>query len=160
MHKAILMMLLTVVSSSAMAEWVIVAKNKEETFAIYADPTTIRKAGNTVKMWGLDDHKTTWVPDDHKTTWVPDDHKTAIEELGVLSSRGKRVYDCEKKQWRILFLALYSENMGGGETVLTINSRNEWKPVPPPDSAGRAVLKFACSFRPKLPHTFPDETFS
>ena len=82
MKKLLLTLLLAAVSSSAMAEWVYVAKNKEGTYAVYADPTTIRKAGNTVKMWGLDDHK---------TTWVPDDHKTAIEELGVLSSKGKRI---------------------------------------------------------------------
>ncbi len=153
MKKLLLTLILAVMSSSVMAEWIEVAKGGEEieTITAYADPTTIRKTGNKVKIWVLIDRK---------TTWVPDGHKTAIEELGVLSSRGKRVYDCEKKQWRILFLALYSENMGGGETVLTINSRDEWKSVPPPDSAGRAVFKFACSFRPELPHTFPDETFS
>ena len=151
MKKLLLTLMLAVVSSSAMAEWVEIGEIEDGDITVYADPTTIRKTGNKVKIWVLIDRK---------TTWVPDGHKTAIEELGVLSSKGKRVYDCEKKQWRILFLALYSENMGGGETVLTINSRDEWKPVPPPDSAGRAVFKFACSFRPELPHTFPDKTFS
>jgi len=151
MKKLLLTLMLAVVSSSAMAEWVEIGEIEDVDITVYADPTTIRKTGNKVKIWVLIDRK---------TTWVPDGHKTAIEELGVLSSKGKRVYDCEKKQWRILFLALYSENMGGGETVLTINSRDEWKSVPPPDSAGRAVFKFACSFRPELPHTFPDETFS
>ena len=55
MHKAILMMLLAVVSSSAMAEWTVVNENKE--FIQYADLATIRKLGNKVKMWGLNDYK-------------------------------------------------------------------------------------------------------
>ncbi len=38
MHKAILMMLLAAVSSSAMAEWVKVSEDRLVT--VYADPTT------------------------------------------------------------------------------------------------------------------------
>jgi len=51
MPKAILIILLTVVSSSAMAEWVKVSEDKLVT--AYADPTTIRKLGDKVKMWAL-----------------------------------------------------------------------------------------------------------
>ena len=112
MHKAILMMLLAVVSSSAMAEWVLIAEDKEEIFTIYADPATIRKTGNTVKMWSLDDHKMAQKPD-------------------VISSRGLDEYDCEKKQRRPLFLAAYSGHMGKGETVLIHNERGDWNPTSP-----------------------------
>jgi len=56
MHKAILIMLLAVVSSSAMAEWVKVSEDKLVT--AYADPTTIRKLGDKVKMWALWDYST------------------------------------------------------------------------------------------------------
>ena len=56
MHKVILMMLLAVVSSSAMAKWVKVSEDK--LVAAYADPTTIRKSGNKVKMWVLWDYFT------------------------------------------------------------------------------------------------------
>jgi len=41
MHKAILIMLLALMSNSAVAEWVLIAEDQEETFALYADPTTI-----------------------------------------------------------------------------------------------------------------------
>ncbi len=52
MHKAILMILLAVVSSSVMAEWILYGygNKKEVEITVYADPATIRKSGNTVKM--------------------------------------------------------------------------------------------------------------
>jgi hypothetical protein len=48
MRKLILILLLAVLSSSAMAEWIKVGANDNST--IYADPATIRKEGNMVKM--------------------------------------------------------------------------------------------------------------
>lgn len=56
MRKAIVMMLLAAVSSSAAAEWV--ELNRDEISTDYFDPTTIRKAGDMVKVWSLTDHKT------------------------------------------------------------------------------------------------------
>ena len=53
MRKIILMMLLVVVSSSAAAEWVAVGVNESGT--IYADSSTIAKAGDKVRMWHLVD---------------------------------------------------------------------------------------------------------
>lgn len=45
-------MLLAVVSNSAMAEWVYVAEDEEETFAIYVDPSTIQKHSQQSKNMG------------------------------------------------------------------------------------------------------------
>jgi hypothetical protein len=42
-RKTLLMMLLTVVGSNALAEWVEVGR--DEAMVAYAEPTTIRKAG-------------------------------------------------------------------------------------------------------------------
>jgi len=39
-----------------MAEWVEVSEGDSVT--VYADPSTIRKKGNTVKMWSLFDYHT------------------------------------------------------------------------------------------------------
>ena len=142
MHKTILMMILAIVSNSAVAEWIEIGKTeKEEPSTYYADPDTIRKSGNKVKMWTLIDFSTFKV------------------DGFFISAKQKREYDCEEKKKRILFTALYSEHMGGGKTVSIINSRYDWKLVSP-DSIDEAVLEYACGFRPELPHTFPDETFS
>jgi hypothetical protein len=49
MKKLLLTLVLAVVSSSAMAEWVGVGK--KENFFSYVDSATIRKLGNMVKIW-------------------------------------------------------------------------------------------------------------
>ena len=82
MHKAILMILLVSVSSSAIAEWVeiaVSAKEAEEeaTMTAYADPDTIRKTGDRVKLWILADYK------------------NINEEYGGASARQKDEYDCK-----------------------------------------------------------------
>ena len=141
MKKLLLILILTAVSSSAMAEWVWVAETDKEDFStFYADPTTIRRSGNNVKMWVLDDLST-------------------VKLDSLRSIKSKNEYDCKEKQSRVLFVAFYSEHMGGGETILIRNERSDWEPFPP-DSMVGALLEFACSFQPKMPETFPEETFS
>ena len=58
MKKLLLTLMLAVVSSSAMAEWVEVGHANQQGVYInvYADPATIRKSGNTVKMWSVYDY--------------------------------------------------------------------------------------------------------
>ena len=126
MHKTILMLLLSVVSSSAMAEFVHVNENSFYTF--YADPNTIRKSGNKVKMWDLADYKTP--------------EKTGGKE--TMSTRSQMEYNCEEEKARMLYVTLHTKNMGRGEIVLTINKTAEWKPVTP-GSMGESLLKYACS---------------
>ena len=129
--------MLAVVSSSAVAEWVFVAETEEEDFStFYADPDTIRKSGNMVKMWVMEDDK-------------------IAEKLDVLSARHKDEFDCNKKQYRRLFYSFHSGHMGRGETLFIHNERGDWEPTPP-GSVSEAILEFACGgFYPKLPRTFP-----
>ena len=137
--KLLLILMLAVVSSSVMAEWVWVAADVDEV-TYYADFDTIRKSGNMVKMWVMEDDK-------------------IAEKLDVLSAKHKDEFDCNKKQYRSLFYSLHSGHMGGGETLFIHNERGDWH-TPHPDSIAADVLKFACSFHPKMPETFPEETFS
>ena len=91
--------------------------------------------------------------------WALDDFST-LKLDSLISIRSKNEYDCKEKQWRALFVAFYSEHMGGGETILIRNERSDWEPLPP-DSMVGALLEFACAFHStKMPETFPDETFS
>jgi hypothetical protein len=146
MKKLLLTLMLSIASSSAMAEWVYVTETKKEeekagAFTAYADPASIRKTGNRVKMW------------------VMYDYYKAME-LGIISARHKEEFDCEKKQMRQLFLSAHSVHMADGETVFIRNVRDDWEPVPP-YSVGGAVLEFACGWHPKTPpRNFPSETFS
>jgi len=143
MKKLLLTLMLAVVSSSAMAEWVEVAgsaEGTEETEAVtaYADPDTIRKTGNRVKMWVLVDYKIT------------------EEESGATSVRQKEEYDCKEKKSRILFVAFYSGHMGKDETIFTHSEPEASLQQSLAGGVAEAVLEFACGgFYPKLPRTFP-----
>jgi len=112
MKKLLLTLMLAVVSSSAMAEWVEVAESEAGTFIAYTDPATIQKTDNIVHMWVLIDYKTAQT----------DASKPYMSKLGI------RKYDCKAKQYQADIKTLYSNNMGGGKHVGIIGSR-PWLPV-------------------------------
>ena len=128
MHKAILMMQLTVLSSSAMAAWVEVDTNYGVGLSAYADPVTIRKSGNIVKMWILYDHTMA--------------QTNARKPYMSIKARWK--YDCKEEQIQFLYEILYSENMGEGKIVRSLGlHNNKWQPVAP-GSMEEILWKFAC----------------
>ena len=126
LQKTILMMLLALASGGAEAEWVVVGSN--EKYTAYADPDTIRRSTDNVKMWDLLDFKT----------------------VGKLSSGGEFMsmktqveYDCKEERWRTHYLSWHSKNMGAGEIVNYIADLGKWQPVPP-GSVTESIAKFAC----------------
>lgn len=125
MNKVFLMMLLTVMSNSAMAEWKDVGSNENTT--IYVDPATVRRAGNMATMW-------------HMT-----DFKTARRDMGekYLSAKDQNEYDCKEMKSRRRAYSQHSENMGKGKVVYSDTYIGKWKSVPP-DSGIEILLKFAC----------------
>jgi hypothetical protein len=130
MRKAILTMLLAVVSISAAAEWVTVGSNSTTT--TYADPATIRKVGNIVDMWTLLDFKTALKD--------PEGGKS------FLSMKMHSGYDCKEDRKRRLYFTWHSENMGGGDVVHIGDNPGKWTPVPP-ESFDENLWKFACGKR-------------
>ena len=127
MRRAIFMMLLATVSSSATAEWVKVGSN--ESFTLYIDPATIRKADDRVKMWGLSDYKTPQV----------------YMNRPSMSTKAQAEYDCKEGQSRLLYLSSHPENMGGGEAVYTDTNTHKWRPVSA-DTFDKAMWKTACGY--------------
>jgi len=124
MHKAILMMLLTIVSSGAMAEWVKVDEDKLVT--AYADPTTIRKSGDKVKMWALWDYSTAQEGDSKP----------------YMSVRIQNEYNCKEETDRQIYATTFSGNMAGGNTIGRQGGK-KWVPIAP-RTHGEALWKFAC----------------
>ena len=116
MRKVFLMILITVASGSAAAEWL--ASCQSEKFTCYIDSATILKTGNRVKVWELYDYKTT----------------QNITPAPYISMKVQDEFDCEMEHRRALYTSFHSENMGEGNTVLTDADPGKWKPVPP-DSA-------------------------
>ncbi len=128
MRKVILMMVLAVVSNSAMAEWVNVGNN--ENLTVYVDPATIQRTGNMAKMWHLTDFK------------------TANKDMGeaYLSTKDQNEYDCKEVKSRRRASSQHSKNMGSGKVVYSDSYTTKWKPVPP-DSGIEIMWKFACTKR-------------
>jgi len=128
MHKAILMMLLAAVSSSASAAWVELGSNDYSTY--YVDATSIRRDGDTVKMWSLLDFR----------------KARTFENLPYMSLKAQGEYDCKREQLRVFSGTRQSEKMGEGDAVSRISEPSEWSAVAP-GGIGQAFWKFACEKR-------------
>jgi len=127
MHKAILMMLLAVVSTSAVAEWVHIVDNKATGTSYYINSDIIRKSSNKVKVWELIDLK----------------KAVNSSEKKYISAKLHTEYDCKEEQTRILYSVLYAGNMGAGEIIRSYYTSEKWSPIVP-DSVGTPLLKYAC----------------
>jgi hypothetical protein len=125
-RKAIFVLLLAAISSSAMAEWVEVFRNEGVT--AYADPTTILKTGNRARIWVLYDYQS---------------DQSSNSSKPYRSSKRQSEYDCMEGQSRILSLTGHSGNMAEANTVFSLSEPETWAPVPP-NSLGERMWKIAC----------------
>jgi len=109
------------------AVWVEVGVN-DDGATVYADPASIRKAGNRVKMWSLHDHK------------------SVRNTLGLmnLSSRSLNEYDCKVKQVTMHFLYVHSGNMGRGEALQINGEYCCWWSHVSPGTINEILWKTAC----------------
>ncbi|MEK6707896.1 MAG: surface-adhesin E family protein [Pseudomonadota bacterium] len=127
MPKAMLMLLLAVVSSSAAAQWVRAGNDGE--FAHYADLSTTGKTHNSrVRMRTLIDFKTA--------------HRAA-QGITFLSSVTKVEYDCKEGESRDLHTKFYSGNMSRGRVVHVDNNPGVWESIQP-GSMSEILWKAAC----------------
>ena len=110
------LLLITLLASSgpAYAEWVHVGTT-DDGMTGYADPDSIRRKGELVKMWSLYDFKTVQY----------------VLGVAFLSSKGQIEYDCAEERLRGLAVAEFSGNMGKGTVVYTDSSEGTWIPVAP-----------------------------
>ena len=121
----ILVLTLFLTTSEAYAEWV--KTDEQDTFTYYADPDTIRRNGNLVKMWELSDYKTI----------------QTVAGKSILSFKVISEYDCAEEQIRILAEYGYSGQMGTGEIVFSHTKPDNWAPAMP-GSMGQYKWAFAC----------------
>lgn len=109
------------------ADWQLV--DTTESMFVYADNATVRKRGNTVKIWVLYDRKKP-----HKLS-NGRDHKSFIVQ---------KEFDCAEEQGRTLASAHYSEAFGQGDVLGSTNTPNaSWEPMVP-QSLGMALFQLAC----------------
>ena len=111
----------------AYAKWVAVGGNEEAGVTVYADPGTIRRKGNLVKVWHLSDFKTVQI----------------AKGNSYLSIKAQHQYDCAEGRERILALMKFSGNMGSGNVVYEDSNERKWRPVAP-ETTNQALRKIAC----------------
>jgi hypothetical protein len=103
--------LLVLSSRPAHAAWVEVGITEEAT--VYADPATIQRKGDVVKMWYLHDFKTT---------------QTVLKK-SYLSSRSQDEYDCTGDRHRALASTSFSGNMGSGKVRSSYSIKGKWEAI-------------------------------
>lgn len=114
MKNTICAMLLLAFASSSAAAWV--EAGSSETGAIYyADPGTVRRAGNRVRMWNLVDYKTA---------------RISSNGTRYRSMKAHVEYDCKDERLRTIYYSDHSGNMAGGKSVYSDDDPTKWSPVP------------------------------
>lgn len=100
MRKVALMLSLSLICSSATAEW---AKIHEYTKSIvYVNLATIQRDDNLAKMWAMSDYKSTQYHSLHKP---------------YLSTKSQAEYDCNERTRRLVSTTHYSGKKSNGDVV-------------------------------------------
>ena len=123
MKRLLLILMLTIMSDGAIAEWAEAGRNKGS--IVYYDPATIRMSGSKVIIWTLHDHKAA----------------QGQVEYGSVTLESE--YDCIKKQSRRLFLSFYQKNMGTGTTIQKDTKPRSWLPIAE-GTIKESIWKIAC----------------
>ena len=109
------------------ADWTNVSTD-ENGFSIYADPTTIKKMGNRIKMWVLFDYR--------KARYDTGDK--------VMSIMRHEEYNCKDSQSRLLYISKHSGRFAEGKVVyLNDIPFNRWVSVVP-GSRFEDLFRYAC----------------
>jgi phage tail protein X len=127
MFRSILMLVLAVISNSAMAEWTKVIANGNVAI-FYVDLSAKRESGSIVQMWDLTDFNT----------------NQKVANGSFLSRIIEGEYNCKEKQERVVFVTRYRGHMGNGAAVDSGAYPNaKWEAVSA-GTIGEALWKAAC----------------
>lgn len=131
MKKLLLVILLTAISTHAMAGWTLVAKSTDDSPNFYfIDKRTIKREGSKVSAWTLTNYAT---PQDFSGRFY-------------LSIKAKSFYDCKDETEKVLSMVWYEESDGNGKVIDSFHPKaNEVETrVIVPDTIGDMLMKAAC----------------
>jgi hypothetical protein len=130
-YKIFVAGLLVIISNGANAEWTQVGGSSDGDITTYVDLSTIKKSGNTVKIWRMLDSKTI--------------ERIDSSDPGHLSTQSRIEYDCQEETSTILSLIEFSGNMGKGSIIYSFTNKNpNDKQQIRPQSLNRTILEIAC----------------
>jgi hypothetical protein len=125
MKKLALLMMLGVISTCAIGEWVHVAKAANgEMF--YVDPMSIKKVGNNHRAWVMVNNNT------------PDPR-------GAMSARHLMEFKCAEDSYKPLAITTYSEKFASGNIVRHFNAKDfpDWEYLVP-GSTMEGIASLVC----------------
>ena len=122
----LLITLLVLSSGPAYAEWMSLGASDSGT-TVYADPATMRREGDLVKMLVLFDFKT----------------KQTKADVSYSSAKAQMEYDCAEQRFEGLAGTYFSGHMGNGNPLDRSSGKGKWMRVSP-DSLDQALWKLAC----------------
>ena len=111
--KLVVALMLTAITCNASAEWVKIGNTNE--FTIFMDKAKSIKTGNKVMIWSLKDFNEPQEEADKTQLWF-----SYVEH---------EEYDCEKKKYRAVYMANYSEKMQGGKITWSYSKPVERIPI-------------------------------
>jgi len=128
MLKLFFMLLLIVVSNTAMAQWIKVFTSDDNTSVFYAAPSSKQDTGaETAKIWVLNDLN----------------KEQLIDSKSYLSIISEKEYNCKDMQDRLLYSSYHTGNMGGREVVQSGSDNKQWAVIKP-NTPGAAQWEIAC----------------
>jgi len=117
-----------VLAGSAAAAWDRVGV-ADDGMVVYADPATIQKSGDLVKMWSLLDHKTAEKDDTGKP---------------YLSVKLLHEFDCKDERARTRYFSIHAGQMAAGRLLSSeVRGDAEWMPAGRM-FIGETLFRFAC----------------
>lgn len=130
MRAIVLAVVLSVLAGNAVAEWTRIGSGNGTTH--YVDLSSIRRSGETARMWLLQDYQ----------------EQKNISSMKYLSGQYFSEFDCKNQRHQLLQLALYSERMGRGQMVYgfkTPTAQLEGGDYIIPDTIEAFSWKIACA---------------
>lgn len=121
------MLLLAMVSGSAVAEWVTEGENEEEVF--FSAHDSIHSKDGMVKMLVLlDEKKAKKEPSTGKKYW---------------SVLARNEFDCTEAKTRVIYAYYYSSRKGEGDIIFAVNEPSQWIQIVQ-NSRDESLWKVAC----------------
>ena len=127
MKRFALALTLAALSCNSAAEWVMVYDNDK--YIAYADPATVSRKGDLVRMRDLIDFKSA---------------QSSPYGKQHASSTAQSEFDCQNSRIRTIAFSLHSGQMGDGDLVETVAESNRWLSVAP-GTLLNVLWQLACS---------------
>ncbi len=126
MRKLLMGLALSLVVTTASAEWVLVSTTSSGD-KTYSDPMTKKRMGNMVRVWEINDYVAAEV----------------FKGKAYQSDRAYVQYDCVESTVQHLQIALFAGKMATGELIESENKPGD-KSFVAPGTVANLTLEFAC----------------